>query len=375
MTNNSSFFSEIDNPENSDGIAVYKDGQMEYFSPGYKEVLGFNGEDIKKITVPKLNALVHPDDMDYVQTIVESEYLRKRGYLSYQFRIRRKNGEYIWMENNSSFFYNRYGDHEYSYIRSKVLDHRTDDKRNDNSIFHEITENMENGLFMLYVQRDNERRIHYYFSFANQSFKDAFSKRKEDVIGRRFESVVDWPGVRQIINHYYDCCVLSECAVTHQVHKERFGEIRLFNVTLKPLKNMKGEVDRIIGICSDITESEKLRMEKNINDLKKVKQYNMPERDEFLSHLSTEIRNLLSAYRSSPRDDESQSGTSIINRFKELLNDIESHKRKFESKENNGSDAERNIHFKFGSFQKKRTSKQNSNRMITFFHPRYLDIK
>jgi len=93
--------------ENSmDVITVFNnENQFEYVSPSCREVLGYEPEEL----IGKNGSdLVHPDDIGRLQTPVD---LASKGMttLSPHFRLRHKDGSYIWIETHSSPMVNESG--------------------------------------------------------------------------------------------------------------------------------------------------------------------------------------------------------------------------------------------------------------------------
>lgn len=73
-----------------------------YVSPSIKAVLGYDPEDVLLRTPFEF---IHPDDADLVRKEIESA--TRKGKIAYvEYRKRKKNGTYIWMESSAQPFYN-----------------------------------------------------------------------------------------------------------------------------------------------------------------------------------------------------------------------------------------------------------------------------
>jgi PAS domain S-box-containing protein/putative nucleotidyltransferase with HDIG domain len=85
--------------ENVPNIIMYETGgTQEYVSANIYEMLGYPAEDFIEDN-NKFYSLIHPDDKEYIdQKYSEWEKTGKKGLLTSWFRVRRADGEYIWIE-------------------------------------------------------------------------------------------------------------------------------------------------------------------------------------------------------------------------------------------------------------------------------------
>jgi PAS domain S-box-containing protein len=79
-----------------------KSGKYKYMTPSAKDILGYDVQKLKDGGVANMIGLIHPDDQERVREDVitygeenADEKLKK----DIQFRLRKKNGEYIWVNN------------------------------------------------------------------------------------------------------------------------------------------------------------------------------------------------------------------------------------------------------------------------------------
>lgn len=73
-------------------------GPQEFISPNIKEMLGYPAEDFLK-DPEMFSSLIHPDDRDFIdQKFIEWEKSGKNGLLTTWFRVKKADGDYIWVE-------------------------------------------------------------------------------------------------------------------------------------------------------------------------------------------------------------------------------------------------------------------------------------
>ncbi|GHN00768.1 diguanylate cyclase [Cytophagales bacterium WSM2-2] len=83
------------------------DRKFEYVSPAVKEILGYEATELIGVSVLDL---VHPDDYDRVKAEGEDLRMGKVPVTRINMRMRKKNGEYIWVESQIKMFTEAKGD-------------------------------------------------------------------------------------------------------------------------------------------------------------------------------------------------------------------------------------------------------------------------
>lgn len=88
----------------SDVIAMY-DGHFNplYISPSSKRQSGYEPEEMDLSVIENL---IHPDDAAAFNEEVKEVLKEKRSFAQYKYRIRHRDGHYIWIESNSRYIYN-----------------------------------------------------------------------------------------------------------------------------------------------------------------------------------------------------------------------------------------------------------------------------
>ncbi len=83
-------------------------GQIAYVSPNIEELSGFTPEQVRSLGARLFYACIHPDDMNRVKQALQDLFSRGKPY-DVECRMRRKNGEWIWIRDRALSTYARNG--------------------------------------------------------------------------------------------------------------------------------------------------------------------------------------------------------------------------------------------------------------------------
>lgn len=82
----------------SDGVAVFEGRKVTYISPSYVRMLGYDPEETTGYTLDELFERLHPDDRDRILETIEHAHRDRKTEFQYWYRMLRKDGSYIWVE-------------------------------------------------------------------------------------------------------------------------------------------------------------------------------------------------------------------------------------------------------------------------------------
>ncbi|MGM0469760.1 MAG: PAS domain-containing sensor histidine kinase [Promethearchaeati archaeon] len=81
------------------GIIIIQDFKIKYFNHKFIEFTGYSADEIKNWKEKEFLNIIHPDDQDFITNMIYKKY---RGEIkevkNYEFRIKKKNGDLIWVE-------------------------------------------------------------------------------------------------------------------------------------------------------------------------------------------------------------------------------------------------------------------------------------
>jgi diguanylate cyclase (GGDEF)-like protein/PAS domain S-box-containing protein len=108
----------------SDGIVVFNaKNQVVYESPAYLKQMGF--ADGKSARTPEaIYALTHEDDRDALFARIYQAIEAKQDSLTYQYRLKHKEGHFIWREDSARFMYDDSGKHTGTYVVCRDITER-----------------------------------------------------------------------------------------------------------------------------------------------------------------------------------------------------------------------------------------------------------
>jgi PAS domain S-box-containing protein len=101
----------------SDGILVFSsEGKVEYVSPSYSAITGYTAEEEVGSDQAVITARIHPGDRDRIVDNIMHAIANNEPGSIYQYRTRRKDGHYVWREDNAKLIYNDQGVYSGAYF-------------------------------------------------------------------------------------------------------------------------------------------------------------------------------------------------------------------------------------------------------------------
>jgi diguanylate cyclase (GGDEF)-like protein/PAS domain S-box-containing protein len=141
------------------------DSNTIYYSPRWKEMLDYGGDEISDSPEEWLSR-IHPEDVERFRVALLGHINRVNGHLQEEYRIRRKDGEYIWVLTRGYAVHNNKGK---AYRMAGSLTNIDLRKRTEEQLlhdaFHDPLTNLPNrSLFMDRLNRavENAKRYHDY---------------------------------------------------------------------------------------------------------------------------------------------------------------------------------------------------------------------
>lgn len=181
---------------------VRRDGIIQYVSPSIELM---TGHAIGEVLNHGILEFVHPQDVPDMLLVIRQTIEQKVG-MTVEFRLRRKDGTFVWMEGTGNHLYDEEGG-----IHSTVLSMRSieDRRRFEESIRHserkyrELIENSD----VIVLRLDSYGHITYMNEFALRFFdytlEEVFGRRAAEVIFPREEEGAD-QGLRAMVREMID---------------------------------------------------------------------------------------------------------------------------------------------------------------------------
>lgn len=106
----------------SDAISLIDaDGKVVYISPAYTRRLGFDEGELLNLDTPGILNLIHPDDRAAIAAEIKRGREQKLPTSGYEYRLRTKNGDYVWLEDVLRRDFDEQGQFLRTIVNSRVV--------------------------------------------------------------------------------------------------------------------------------------------------------------------------------------------------------------------------------------------------------------
>ena len=135
----------------SDGVVLFgPDGTIAYMSPSQYRMLGYSEEEIIGAGLDEVFSKIHPDDRERIADRIRTDREERRPTTHYEFRVQRKDGVYIWVED----FIHRTFDEQGKVVRAIVNSREVTQRKlteealvNAEQRYRSLVENAVEGIF------------------------------------------------------------------------------------------------------------------------------------------------------------------------------------------------------------------------------------
>ncbi|MGY6562649.1 MAG: PAS domain S-box protein [Luteibaculaceae bacterium] len=109
----------------SDGIVIFdSENKISYCSPAYLKQLGYSIIEELNGNAARIQQLIHPEDRDKVEQLLQKAEQEKLSELFYSYRILRKDNTYIWREDHATFVYDSFKNLQRTYVVCRDITER-----------------------------------------------------------------------------------------------------------------------------------------------------------------------------------------------------------------------------------------------------------
>lgn len=234
----------------SDGMALFENQILVYSSPSMNKIFGckdFSGfktyEDVLK--------RVHPDDFPGLENKVNEGIEAKCEIQKYQFRFKRDDGTYCWIENSVTRIYDSLGKNVRNVIISRDI---AENKKTEQELFQQkkaLKTIAENTTAMIYI-KDLEGK----YLFANKALEEIFLPGGESLIGKKDIDITDKSTATKYRDNDLTVIKTGKALVFEETQKLADGMHTAVSVKV-PIFDKYGNVESVCGISTDITERKK----------------------------------------------------------------------------------------------------------------------
>jgi len=108
----------------SDGVSLFEDNKVKYVSDGYLRMFGFDKQEVENISFQDIFSFIHSDDKIKILEIIENAHKNQINEFHYNYRVKGKNEEFIWVEDSINAEYDSLGNHFRSVIHTRNITER-----------------------------------------------------------------------------------------------------------------------------------------------------------------------------------------------------------------------------------------------------------
>ena len=227
----------------SDGFLIFEHSKIKYVSPSYFKILGYQDKEID-LSIEKLVSLMHPEDRERVRSEIDEAIEKKKENLVYQFRVKSKNGKYLWIEDNTHFIYDSNGELYKSYAIARDI---TKQKEADQAIlererrFRAIVKALPDIIFR--VDSNNE------FIDVHVNDPSLLYVQPDQFLGKKVHEVMP-EYVAEKTNKLIKKALESGKLQVFQYELDFDGEIKYFESRIS-----RSDENEILAVVRDITEN------------------------------------------------------------------------------------------------------------------------
>ncbi len=246
----------------------------EYFSPRWKDMLGYSEDEIAG-TYASFKALVHPDDVARVEKLVQHFLAGANPVYRLEFRMRHKNGSYRWILSRAQLLRDEQG-RPYRMAGSHTDITESKEKEFELARQKQFFESLVLNSPVAIIVLDLQQRI----LSCNPAFESLFGYVEADVVGRDLDDLLSPERTRAEARDFTDQVIRGGTIHGTGQRKRKDGSwvtVEIFGVPVK----VEGVRVGVLGLYHDISELVSAREQAESADQAK---------SAFLAAMSHEIR-------------------------------------------------------------------------------------
>ncbi len=243
--------------ENStDGVSLFEDHAVKYVSNGYLNMLGYDKSEIENISFEQIFSFIHEDDSKNIQSIIGEAHSHQTKSFRYDYRVRNKIGEYIWVEDTINAEFDALGSHKRSVIHSRNITERKRveaELQQSNERLEAIISASPDGIGIINLEGE--------IGFISDTMLEMFgypAEQKDDLIGKYIFEFIDPSNINLVIDSIRKL-IAGEIGGSLRQYKVIKKDKTRFTVELNSavLLDSNGVPARILFVQRDITERER----------------------------------------------------------------------------------------------------------------------
>lgn len=227
----------------TDGLAIYEYGKLIYISGGYIKMLGFGKDELINISLEEIYSFIHPDDRDRIISIINESHKNQINNFQYEFRVKTKDGGYIFVEDIIYAEYDEKGNH----IRSIIHTHNISEKKYYELDLKKYSDNLKAIIEAIPDMVFRMNKDFVYLDYKGP--KEKLYYRDNSIIGKKNSDVLS-PDFAKLVEEKVTKTLSSgEISIFEYSLELNQNEIKDFEARIVPLGT-----EEVVSIVRDITE-------------------------------------------------------------------------------------------------------------------------
>jgi len=261
-----------------------RNGYFKYISPSAREILGFEPHEL---TNHSLNDLLHPSDKSQENMPFHPYQAGDRMDHIAEYRVRRKDGRYIWLETISRPILGEKGEVVEFQTSSRDVTERKEAEQKIREK-EEKYRNIFESMFDVYLEVDVTTSKILEIS---PSIHRISGYTREEMLGESIIPLYAKPGEREeLLKVLKEKKRVSDFEITLRNKK---GEEVICSYSVRLVNDSHGHPYKLVGTLRDITERK--RSEQQLEEAKRKAESASKAKSEFLANMSHEIRTPMNA--------------------------------------------------------------------------------
>ncbi|HEX6976541.1 MAG TPA: PAS domain S-box protein [Vicinamibacterales bacterium] len=216
------------------------DGTFEYVSPSYQAVLGFPPSALIGTSAFEF---IHPDDVDRVKGIF-AETIARRETGRAQFRSKRADGSYVWVEAVGKLLFDAAGQPSGAILSGRDITERVRSEEARREYDHRLRVAVGTVNMAVFTQ---DRNLRYTWLHNPQ-----FATSAEQAIGRTDAELL--PGdIADLATSLKRRALETGERMRSELTTEEGGRSRSFELIVEPLRSERGDIEGLTGAIIDTT--------------------------------------------------------------------------------------------------------------------------
>lgn len=232
------------------------EGRVHYLAPAHLRRIGYDERELLGIDLATMGSFIHPDDRGRIIAEVERGRDLKLPTSSYEYRVRTRTGDYLWIEDRLRREFDARGEIRHTVVNSRDI---TDRRRAEEALatsqarLRALIENTDASIWSV----DRECRL----LIANNVFDRAITA----IIGRPLqpgESVLHpafSPEIHAFWQANYDRALAGE-RIVMEINAQLYEAVRPLELHLMPILEA-GVITGVAGLSRDVSERRRAETE------------------------------------------------------------------------------------------------------------------